>query len=258
MTLRAGLLALVLIVLTVLTGCGASDPAVRTLTRPGPAPKDTSCSRPVARSVAADYVWSGPAGAQVNADVWGPQGAWSQQLDVCSPASWNVVADFDEHGGAVQAYPDTQFVLDGRPVSGYRSLRTCFGSARPDAHGGHDRWSYGYDVWFDDWRTEIMVWNDWSATGLYPPADARAVTIDGVAYHTWKGGGANEWIYTRDDHARTGCFDMMGVVDDLLAHPGSSGLTAASALQAVEYGVEIASTNGPETFQVHGVSLAVR
>jgi len=34
-----------------------------------------------------------------------------------------------------------------------------------------------------------------------------------------EGGGANEWIYTRDTPVTSGCFDMLHIMQDLVAHP---------------------------------------
>jgi len=47
-------------------------------------------------------------------------------------------------------------------------------------------------MWLNNYGIEVMVWNNWTDTNLYPPSNARTVTIDGVAYHEFQGGGANE------------------------------------------------------------------
>lgn len=103
-----------------------------------------------------------------------------------------------------------------------------------------------------------MVWNDWTDTGIYPPPGARAVTIDGVGYHEFKGGGSNEWIYTRDKLVKSGCFSILDIFRDLIAHPSTSGITKSSVPNALEYGVEIASTKGTETFQVTNATLTAK
>jgi hypothetical protein len=215
--------------------------------------------------------WTDASGVTVSGDIQtASTGQNSQQLNVCSASNWNVVANFPRNGGSINAYPDTEFTLTGdKTIAQYNSLQTCFGEKEPIPSGseypttGGSEWDYAYDVWLNDhtgenvWANdiEIMVWNDWTDTSLYPPAGARAVTIDGIAYHVFKGGGANEWIYTRDTPVMSGCFDMLDIFKDLVANPSTSGITNSSAPQHLEYGVEISATNGTQTFQITNATL---
>lgn len=232
--------------------------------------------------------WTDANGVTVNGDVQtGATGSNSLQLNVCSASSWNVVSNFASQGGSINAYPDTQYTLTGdKTVTQYNSLQTCFGESEPMPSGpqypttGGSEWDYAYDVWLnnhtgeDPWANdiEIMVWNDYTDTSLYPPAGSRAVTIDGVAYHMFQGGGPNEWIYTRDTRTTSGCFDMLKIMKDL-ADNGSattvsdqgatgvvlstSGMTDNAALQHLEYGVEISATYGTQMFQITNSTLTV-
>jgi hypothetical protein len=210
----------------------------------------------------------------------GSGGSKSQVLNVCSLTNWNVVANFPDNGGSINTYPDTQYDLTSdKTISQYTSLTTCFGSKPPTPSGpqwptpGGSEWDYAYDVWINHtsgeniWSNdiEIMVWNDWTDT-IYPPAvgtvgsgGSRAVTIDGIAYHMFQGGGGNEWIYTRDVKTTSGCFDMLSIMKDLVANnSAAAGITLASAPQHIEYGVEIAGTYGTQTFQITNASLTVK
>jgi hypothetical protein len=218
----------------------------------GPAGSSASCTSPVYRSAEQMGTWNFTSNILVNNDVWGPSGSsWSQQMNACSPTNWYVTASFQPDGGAIQTYPDTEYTISGKTVAQYNSISTCFGETSPA--GGE--WDYGYDTWLNNFGIEVMVWNDWTDTGVYPPPGARAVTIDGVGYHEFQGGGSNEWIYTRDTLATSGCFSMLDIFRDLIAHPGTSGITSSSVPNSIEYGVEIASTNGPENFQVTNATL---
>ena len=190
--------------------------------------------------------------SQVNNNVWGPSGGWSQTLSACSRSSWNVAANFPADGGAIQSYPDTEFQVSGKTVSQYNSMTSCFGERAPS--GGE--WDFAYDAWLNNYKIEVMIWNDWTDKGIYPPSNARATTIGGVGYHEFQGGGTNEWIYTRDNPTSSGCVDMLGIFNDLAANPSTSGMTTSSVPNAIEYGVEIASTNGTETFQVTNATIA--
>lgn len=190
------------------------------------------------------------------------------------------MANFANNGGSINTYPDTQYDLTAdKTISQYTSLNTCFGSVPPTPSGpqwptpGGSEWDYAYDVWINHtsgeniWSNdiEIMVWNDWT-DNIYPPAvgnvangGSRAVTIDGVAYHMFQGGGGNEWIYTRDSKTTSGCFDMLSIMKDLVANQSAAaGITLASAPQHIEYGVEIAGTYGTQTFQITNASLSVQ
>ena len=163
-------------------------------------------------------------------------------------------------------------------------MQTCYGNIDPIPSGpqwptpGGSEWDYAYDVWINNhtgenvWSNdiEIMVWNDYTDTSYYPPAGSRAVTIDGAAYHMFRGGGGNEWIYARDTKATSGCFDMLDVMKDMVNNStattasagtgqnvqlSTSGLTNNGAPQHLEYGVEISGTYGTQTFQITNATL---
>ena len=225
--------------------------------------------------------WQDANGTHVNANVLtGAGGSNSQVLNICSATNWNVVANFTDSGGSINTYPDTEYDMAGdKTIAQYNSMQTCFGSQEPTPSGpqwptpGGSEWDYAYDVWINHhtgenvWSNdiEIMVWNDWT-DNMYPPAvgsvaagGSRAVTIDGVAYHMFQGGGANEWIYTRDVKATSGCFDMLNIMKDLAASESvTAGITTASVPEHIEYGVEIAGTYGTQTFQITNAALTVQ
>lgn len=210
----------------------------------------------------------------------GSTGSNFLNLNICSTTNWNAVANFASNGGSINAYPDTEYDITGdKTIAQYNSMQTCFGEKPPTPSGpqwptpGGSEWDYAYDVWINKrtgentWSNdiEIMVWNDWT-DDIYPPdvgsvanGGSRTVTIDGVAYHMFQGGGANEWIYTRDVKATSGCFDMLNIMKDLAANESTAaGITTNSAPQHLEYGVEIASTYGTQTFQITNASLTVK
>jgi hypothetical protein len=226
--------------------------------------------------------WQDPSsGVIVGANVMtGSTGTNGLHLNICSTTNWNAVANFANDGGAINAYPATQYdITTDKTIGQYTSMMTCFGSRPPVPSGpqwpstGGSEWDYAYDVWINHttgeytWNNdiEIMVWNDWTDY-IYPPAvgnvtngGSRAVTIDGVAYHMFKGGASNEWIYTRDVKTSSGCFDMLNIMKDLVAnHSAAAGITLASAPQHIEYGIEIASTYGTQTFQITNASLVLK
>ncbi|HSW79785.1 MAG TPA: hypothetical protein VLG47_03325 [Candidatus Saccharimonadales bacterium] len=252
-----------------------------------------SCKNPVYSATwpQTDFAgWDGSGGSvqnDVQSDGTGPA-TDMEQLNVCSLTNWNVVANWQDRGGSINAYPDTNFdFASDKTVSTYTSMQTCYGNIDPIPSGpqwptaGGSEWDYAYDVWInnhtgeDVWANdiEIMVWNDFTDTSFYPPAGSRAITIDGVAYHMFRGGGANEWIYTRDTKATSGCFDMLNIIKDITNHQtattiftdtnqqvplSQSGLTNSGAPQHLEYGVEISGTHGTQTFQITNATLTVK
>lgn len=228
----------------------------QTVTTMAPTPtaapvSNAACTSPAFTTISQFGTQSYAGNIQVNNNVWGPSGSWSQKLSACSRSSWSVAANFPDDGGAIQSYPDTEFLVSGKTVSQYNSMTSCFGDTAPS--GGE--WDFAYDAWLNNYKIEVMVWNDWTDTGIYPPSNARATTIGGVGYHQFQGGGTNEWIYTRDNPTSSGCVDMLGIFKDLAANPSTSGMATSSVPNAIEYGVEIASTNGPETFQVTNATV---
>jgi hypothetical protein len=275
---------------SIISDSSASDgSAVRFGTSSG---SGSSCTNPVYSGTwpQTSYAgWDG-VGANVQNDVEsdgsGPN-TDSEQLNVCSATSWNVVANWEDQGGSINAYPDTNFdFTDDKPVSQYNSMQTCFAEKEPTPSGpiwptsGGAEYDYAYDVWINDhtgestWSNdiEIMVWNDYTDTSYYPPSGSRAVTIDGVGYHMFRGGGANEWIYIRDTSVTSGCFDMLDIMKDMINNSAAttiftdtgqdvplsdSGLTNNGSPQHLEYGVEISGTYGTQTFQITNATLTV-
>lgn len=215
----------------------------------------SSCTNPAFQTSQTMGSWNYSGSVSVNNNVWGPIGSWSQELKACSPSNWSVLANFQNNGGAIQTYPDTKFSVSGKSIAQYNSLETCFGDTPPT--GG--LWDYAADDWINNYTIEIMVWNNWNDLGSsYPPSGSRAETIDGVAYHEFKGGGSNEWIYTRDKQVTSGCYNALDLFKDLVAHPSSSGITSSSVPNAIEYGVEIGATNGSETFRITNATLTAK
>lgn len=184
---------------------GQTEPA--STPTPTSIPTGLSCTSPVYSATwpQTDYAgWDGSGGSvqnDVQSDGTGPN-TDSELLNVCSLTNWNVVANWTDRGGSINAYPDTNFdFTSDKTVSQYNSMQTCFGNTDPTPSGpqwptaGGSEWDYAYDVWINNhtgentWSNdiEIMVWNDYTDTSYYPPAGSRAVTIDGVAYHMLPG-----------------------------------------------------------------------
>jgi hypothetical protein len=189
---------------------------------------------------------------------WVDNDAWSgshgpQTIYVCSPSSWYAVSNQPNNAGAVETYPNTEYDVGGRqhptttPISDWKSITSTFSEAFPSAGS----WDAAYDLWLNDWGTEIMIWNQWSGAQSYWPSQATtAVTLGGVPYHFLNNGG--ELMFFRDSQVSSGSVDILAALQWLAAQ----GIVKSSDVPTqLEYGVEICSTSGSETFPLTGLTF---
>jgi hypothetical protein len=191
----------------------------------------------------------------VNNDAWsGSHGP--QTLYVCGESSWYAVSDQKDNQGQVETYPDTEYDIGGRDnglptktVAQYTSITSTFSEEFPSAGS----WDAAYDLWLNNWGIEIMIWNEWTGTQLYwPPSGAEALTLDGVAYHFYANG--SELMFFRDTMVKSGSVDILAAMKWLV----SKGLLKSTDVPTqLEYGVEICSTSGSETFPMTGVTFTL-
>ncbi len=160
------------------------------------------------------------------------------------------------NGGAVETYPDTEYDVGGRDngtptktVAEYTSITSTFSEAFPS----DGSWDAAYDLWLNNWGTEIMIWNEWTGTQLYwPTPGAQAVTLNGVPYHFLNNGG--ELMFFRDTMVKSGSVDILAAMKWLV----TQGLIKSTDVPTqLEYGVEICATNGTETFPMTGVTFSL-
>jgi hypothetical protein len=195
----------------------------------------------------AQYWW-------VNNDAW-DGGHGPQTLNVCSESNWSAVSDQPDIGGAVETYPDTEYDVGGRAnpstetIAQFASITSTFAEDFP-ASGA---WDAAYDLWLNNWGTEIMIWNEWAGGQGYWPAQATiALTLDGVHYHFYDNGG--ELMFFRDTQVKSGSVDILAAFNWLV----SQGLVMSTDVPTqLEYGVEVCSTSGAETFPVTGLTFSV-
>ncbi len=199
----------------------------------------------------------------VNNDAWsGSHGP--QSINACNQSSWYATSNQPNIGGQVETYPDTEYDVGGRnnpsttPISGWHSITSTFSEAFPPAGG----WDAAYDLWLNNWSTEIMIWNQWAGSQSFWPAQANgpggfALTLDGVPYHFFDNGG--ELMFFRDAQVTSGSVDILAALQWLVANPNAdNGLVKASDVPTqLEYGVEVSYTSGTETFPMTGLTFNV-
>jgi len=219
-----------------------------------------NCMNPTFSTSAAegiDNIDPGPPSPEywwVNNDAWnGSHGP--QTIYVCNQSSWYAVSNQPNDGGAVQTYPDTEYDVGGRnspsttPISAWNSIASTFSENFPSAGG----WDAGYDLWLNNWSTEIMIWNQWAGSQSYWPGRATiSLTLDGVGYKFFKNGG--ELMFFRDTQTSSGSVDILAAFQWL----ASQGLVKSSAVPTqLEYGVEVCYTSGSETFPMTGLTFSL-
>jgi hypothetical protein len=107
-------------------------------------------------------------------------------------------------------------------------------------------------MWLNNWGTEIMVWNEWTGTQTYWSNQGTAVTLGGVPYHFINLG--DEYIFTRDTMVKSGSVDLLAAMKYLV----SKGLVKGTDVPTqLEYGVEICSTSGTQTFPLTGLTFSL-
>ena len=171
-------------------------------------------------------------------------------------------------GGQVETYPDTEYDVGGRdspsttPISGWNSITSTFSEAYPSAGG----WDAAYDLWLNNWSTEIMIWNQWAGAQSFWPDQANnsggfALTLDGVPYHFFDNGG--ELMFFRDTQATSGSVDILAALQWLVANPNADPASTGAHVVAsdvptqFEYGVEVCYTSGTETFPMNGLTFSL-
>lgn len=241
--------------------CTSTSPGV---TNFGTNPENTLNTDP--SGTAPEYWW-------INQDEWSGSADLKQTMAVCSPSSWTVSDNQADHQGQVETYPDTELDVGGRNVadavsgpaiSAYTSITSTFSEAFPS--GGS--WDAGYDLWLKNFGTEIMIWNQWSggqafwancANGIGScPANgnAQAVTLNGVGYHYFDNG--SELMFFRDTQTASGSVDILSAFNWLVAHPSADptdNVKSSDVPTQLEYGVEICSTVGTQSFPVTGLTF---
>jgi hypothetical protein len=236
-------------------------------------PASGTCTNPVQSSSNPQFTDNTDPGDVEN--FWVNNDAWSgshgpQTIKVCSASSWDAVSNQPNIGGQVETYPDTEYDVGGRdggttkPISGFSNITSTFAESNPS----DGSWDAGYDLWTNNWSNETMIWNQWAGSQAFWPQQANgsggaALTLAGVPYHFFANGdncnttnvGNCELMFFRDTQTTSGAVDLLAAFQWEVAH----GYAKASDVPTqLEYGTEIASTNGAETFNVTGLTFSVK
>lgn len=195
--------------------------------------------------------------------MWGPNSGTTQKLTANNPGSWSVVADSRPAGyTGVQTYPDTQQIYTRTdntpdPLSGFGSIISSFTESM-HASGGTSA-EAAYDIWLGqntstNYADEVMIWNDQANRGTCGGATVKANASfggsNGVPQQNWtlcKYGSSELIWYLASGNESSGAVDVLAMLTWLESH---GYLPAHSGLNQIDYGFEICSTPGAETFTV--------
>jgi hypothetical protein len=98
-------------------------------------------------------------------DVWNPPSTWSQTMYTTSPGDWYIEANFPtDSSGAIKSYPSAaiQYYEDGQTsdpnptLDSFSEIVGAFSESAPSASTGTVS-DIGYDLWFNNWASEIMI-----------------------------------------------------------------------------------------------------
>ena len=204
-------------------------------------------------------------------NMWAAKPGTTQTLTANDPGNWNVVANAQPPGStAVQTYPDGQVTLTTAnkpdPLSNFGSIISSF-SENMHATGSTSAQA-AYDIWLGqnastNYADEVMIWNDQANRGTCGGATVLTNVnfggSNGVPVQNWTlcrygpPGPTSELIwYLTNGNEQSGTVDVLSMVNWLVSN---GYLPQGTGLNQIDYGFEICSTPGPETFQVSSFSI---
>jgi len=210
----------------------------------------------------------------VNQDPWtGGQG--SQLLTASSVQDWSVTAtdtDPSNAPGEVLTYPDASYNYDelDTAASGYTvppaqydlnnitSLTSDFTESMPQLSDLNAE--AAYDLWLNNWQTEIMVWVDTSPAKDRNLADdgmtkVGTYTYDGQNFALWRSGSGIKgfYVFLLDHNETSGSVDLKAMLETMVS---LGYVPATSPLTQIPFGWEISDTGGkPVTFSLSGFDV---
>ncbi len=212
----------------------------------------TTCAHPSFVTSAQFGMWN-LAPYFVDNDMWNSGGYQvTQTLYACSYSNWYVVATMNNDSGnaAVKTYPDAQKDFSEPRISSLKSVTSTFAETSP----GTGIYEDAYDIWLNgiasSGSTEVMIWteNHHQRPGGSIQGTAR---VDGRSYTVWRKG--SYIAFVASSNFTSGTMNLLGFFTWVMA---KGWMPANSTLSAVDYGVELVSTNNvPATFRFSDFSV---
>jgi hypothetical protein len=196
-------------------------------------------------------------GFYVDTDTWNAaKYQVSQTMYVCDYNNWYVVANMNDsaHDGAVKTYPNVHKDFNGAPqISSFGTIQSSFAHTAP--HVGI--YEFAYDIWLNgiggNGSTEVMIWTD-NFHQVPSGSSLETVMFDGASYQVYKSGSYIAFVETTN--VTSGTVNLLSFFNHVIA---KGWIPATSTLGAIDYGVELVSTNGADaTFQLNDFSLSTK
>lgn len=193
-------------------------------------------------------------GFYVDTDTWNAANYdVSQTMYVCDYDNWYVVANMnnDAHDGAVKTYPNVHKDFNDAPTIGsFNTISSSFAHSGP--HVGI--YEFAYDIWLNgvasSGSTEVMIWTD-NYKQVPSGSSLDTVTYDGRSYDVYRSG--SYIAFVDKDNVTSGTIDLLSFFHYVI---DKGWIPATSTLGAIDYGVELVSTDGKDaTFEVNDFSL---
>jgi hypothetical protein len=206
--------------------------------------------------------WTDPrSGYNVRQNMWAcPDNCGAQSLWAVSSSNWGVVSNQPRGNTAVLAYPDVQDIMTRAddtpaPLRPFKMILSSFNQSMPSSGD----FEAAFDIWLNNWNTEVMIWTD---NHGQRPAGSPVATLSlyGQKWTLWKGSGksggypSGPFSFVLHGNETRGVAHILVTLDYLVSH---RYIPSSSAIDDVEYGWEICSTNGKaasflmKSFAVH-------
>jgi hypothetical protein len=195
----------------------------------------------------------------VDTDTWNAASYQvSQTMYVCDYNSWYVVASMDNAtgDGAVKTYPDVHEDFGAAPaLSSFSAISSSFAHAGP--HVGI--YEFAYDMWLNgvasSGSTEVMIWTD-NFNQVPSGSLQETVTFDGQSYQVYKNETGSYIAFVETTNVTSGTVNLLEIFNHIIA---KGWIPSTSTLGAIDYGVELVSTNGADaTFALNDFSLTTQ
>lgn len=175
----------------------------------------------------------------------GPQLVWAT-----SYRHWGVQS-IQPDSTSVKTYPSVQQNFQNPALQTVKSLSSTFAQSMPPPNLRYDA-EAAYDLWLDNYKVEVMVWV--ANHGQTPSGSViNHVVIGGRRYAVYSAGPAMFSFVATGRPATRGQVNLLSMLHWLIRH---RHLSASDRLTQVNFGWEIASTNGvPLSFAVTDYSL---
>ena len=118
---------------------------------------------------------------------------------------------------------------------------------------GTDQWNAAYDLWLDNFGTEVMIWNNWTMNWQYwyGVNHGEMVTINGVTYAAYPNG-SGLW-FVRQSVTDRGTVDLAAVLKWAVSR---GWLKSTQVVNQIEYGFEVSYTGRPTKFSLNDYALS--